>query len=258
MDERMMNQAPKGKQQIPITQELIQRVAALVGGGGGVGLFPAQNDILAFPDDCDATHPYNFDFVLPSNFQKMLSARLSWKLRPYRTFSTLTLSATGAGTAHHHTVGGESGHSHGHTHTTKVANAVGAGSVFVPAANTLGANTGADQFVPTSSDSTGSSGHTHGNSGDENAHTHSVSGTTVLGIAEDAAPVNPGITIAIDGTDFTSALGGPFNTDVLELDIRPYLPKAVSTFHTLALQPNQRCRVHGILRLSYNVQPGLS
>jgi hypothetical protein len=266
-----VNQPPRGKQQIPITQELIQRIAALVGTGGAVSLFPAQNDILAFPDDCDASFPYRFDFVLPSNFQKILSARLSWKLRNYRTYNTFTVAATGAGSAHLHGVsagtGAETGHSHSHNHTVVLAFNNGFGTtlgVFLPSNHSQlawGGAAGADDGGNSlSTNATASSGHTHGvnNTDNESAHTHPISGSSFLGITEDVPPLNPGITVAIDGTDYTAKLGGPFQNDVLELDIRPYLPKTTGVFHTLSLQPNQRCRIHGILRLSYNVQPGLS
>lgn len=259
-----VNQAPRGKQQIAITQELVQRIAALVGGGGGVGLFPAQNDILAFPDDSDASFPYRFDFVLPSNFQKMISARLSWKLRNYRTYNTFTVSTTGATTPAADGAGGETGHSHNHAHTIPITFQAGIGSadtVFWQGSGnplqTTGSGPASGNTSAINSDATGSSGHNHGTH-THGSHTHTISGSSFLGITEDTPPLNPGITVAIDGTDFTAALGGPFQTDVIELDIRPYLPKSTGVFHTLTLQPNQRCRIHGILRLSYNVQPGLS
>lgn len=254
-----VNSAPRGKQSVAITQELVQRVAAYItqGGGTGVGLYPAQNDTFAFPDDCDATHPWNCDFPLPSNFQTMLSARLTWKLRAYRTYSTLTLANTGnASVDHTHGMG----HTHSHSHTWHITGASGLGTadmLALPSPFTaVESNNSVNQDIGTTTDATASSAANTG--GQSQTHVHSVSGTTTLGIQEDTPPVAPAITVTIDGTDQTAALGGPFNTDEIELDIRRFVGKAAGALHLVSLQPNQRCRVHGILKLAYTVSPSLN
>lgn len=52
------------------------------------------------------------------------------------------------------------------------------------------------------------------------AHTHPV--TLTYGIYEGPAPVNPNVSIVINGVDVTTALGGPWDTDAT-LDITSYL-----------------------------------
>jgi hypothetical protein len=89
-------------------------------------------------------------------------------------------------------------------------------------------------------------------------HTHSVAGTTTLAIAEDTAPVNPGITVAVDGVDVTAAIGGPFNSDQVEIDVTKVLKTAIKLWHVMSLQPNQRVRITGILRISYYVDNRLA
>jgi hypothetical protein len=255
-----VNQQPRGRQQIPITQELIQRVAAYVTQGGGMSLYPAQNDTFAFPDDCDSTHPWNCDFPLPSNFQNILSARLTWKLRAYRTFNTITGTNTGnESVGHVHGTGGETGHSHNHSHTIPIDSpAVGQAVSFNGAGTNLSSGSGGANTAAINANAAGSSGHNHGNTGGVSAdHTHPLNLAQTLGITEAAAPVNPAITITVDGTDVTSKVGGPFNNDVIELDIRPYIGKAAGALHLVSLQPNQNCRVHGILKLAYTVSPAL-
>ncbi len=78
--------------------------------------------------------------------------------------------------------------------------------------------------------------HTHSVTGTtssaETSHTHSVtlpshSHSLVFGIYEGAAPTaNANVTVTINGTDRTAALGGPFDTDFLAKDITQYLQDA--------------------------------
>jgi len=210
-----------------------------------IGRYPgngsAQNDIYPYPDDADATFPYNFDYVIPANFQRLVSAKLSFKIRAYRTYSTFTPGAT---------TGGESvTHSHAHTTTHAHTIPIDAG----PFANAVGQNAAggnlSDAFGPTTAPVNAQApGSTNVNTVD---HTHTMAGTSVLGIAEDVAPVNPGITVSVDGTDVTTSLGGPFNADQVEIDVTQVLKTAVKLWHTLSLQPNKRVRISGLLRLGY-------
>lgn len=78
--------------------------------------------------------------------------------------------------------------------------------------------------------------HTHAVTGTtssaETSHTHSVTipihtHALVFGIYEGAGPTaGANVTVAINGTDRTAALGGPFDTDFLAKDITQYLQDA--------------------------------
>src|SRR5438046_547909 len=63
---------------------------------------------FVYQEDVDAGHPLNLDYFIPINCQTVKTARLSFKLRLYRTYSSLTNLVTGA----------ETGHTHSHTHTS--------------------------------------------------------------------------------------------------------------------------------------------
>jgi hypothetical protein len=64
--------------------------------------------------------------------------------------------------------------------------------------------------------------HTHTIAHDHSvaAHTHSL---TFTAIQEGSAPSTPGVTITINGTDRTTALGGPWNASQSNLDVTAYL-----------------------------------
>jgi hypothetical protein len=59
-----------------------------------IGRFPgngsAQDDQYVYPDDADGTFAYNFDYVIPSNFQRLVSAKLSFKIRPFRSYNNFS------------------------------------------------------------------------------------------------------------------------------------------------------------------------
>jgi hypothetical protein len=104
----------------------------------------------------------------------------------------------------------------------------------------------------------GSSGHSHAHN--HQSHTHTLTITSTLGIFEDVAPVNPGITVKVDGVDKTAQLSpaGPYQTDQVELDVTNVLAQATKIWHTVSLQPNQRVRITGILRISYYIDSRLA
>lgn len=234
-----------------------------------IGRFPgngsAQDDQYVYPDDADAGFAYNFDYVIPSNFQRLISAKLSFKIRPFRAYNTFSAVATGAGSSHFHGFNHFHTHNHGghihdmftignvppaSTNTTWFANPAANNPIVLLTPNvgntsplqsysTTPAN---DSTLPNSASTTA-----------ETAHTHPISITSTLGIFEDVAPSNPGITVSVDGVSVTTAVGGPFNSDQVEIDVTRQLATTVKLWHTLALQPNQRVRITGILRLSYYV-----
>lgn len=222
-----------------------------------IGRFPgqgsAENDNWPYRDACDAAHPFNVDYVVPKNFQRIISAKLSVIIRPYRTYSTLTLSSTG-NASNDHTHG--MGHNHSHAHNYVLENNASFINVGFTANNRIGLSGGGTDATGITTDATGSSA---GSTGGQSAtHTHTVSGTTTLGIAEDSTPVNPGITIAFDGVDRTAALGGPFNATMIEVDVTQFLPTSTGVQHTVALQPNQRATITAMLKISYAVDSRLA
>src|SRR5467141_961303 len=239
----------------PAIQNYLRSFLIATTSSESIGRYPgngsAQDDQYVYPDDADATFPYNFDYVVPSNFQRLVSAKLSIKVRPFRSYNQFSSSQTGDTSL---STLGESGHSHSHSHVWTLFHFGYVNPVTSDGTGNLGDNTGgADHSVPTNTNAAGSSGHTHNIS----AHHHSLSITSTLGVFEDTAPVNPGITVAVDGTDVTAKVGGPFNSDQVEIDVTQVLKTTVKLWHTLSLQPNQRVRITGILRISYYVDARL-
>ncbi len=92
------------------------------------------------------------------------------------------------------------------------------------------------------------------NTGNESAHTHPVSGSSVLGVTEGATAT--GVTIAFDGVDATANLGGPFTTDQIELNVAPYLMTTIGLWHVIAMQPSGLGRIEAHLRLGVYVTAG--
>ena len=263
IDKKELLAALRDQQVLNFLRSQIIQTATTTGIGRIPGQGSAQNDNYVYPDAADANFPYNFDYEIPGNFQRIISARLSFKIRPYRTYSSLTLSATGnASNDHTHTGGTTGTESATHNHTINYDNSNGATAVFLSSVNAgkLSNN------LPVASDSGSTLGtenatHTHSggiSTGQSATHTHTVSGTTTLAIAEDVAPANPGITVKVDGSDVTSKIGGPFNGDMIEVDVTQVLKTSAKVWHVMSLQPNQRVRITGILRISYLIDSRLA
>jgi hypothetical protein len=217
-----------------------------------------HNDSWIFEDNVDATHAANLRYIVSKNITRVVSARLSIFMAPYRTYNSLSLTATGADSPDHtHNVGIESGHNHGHGHTVPIAANAAGQNVQIAGVNgsPFTSLSGPVTSAAINSDSTGSSGHTHGASAGRNStHTHTVSGSAVLGVTEGATAT--GVTISFDGVDATVALGGPFNADVIELDVRRFIQIATGVKHTIAMQPSGLGRIEAHLRLGVYVSAG--
>lgn len=236
-------------------KSLTRAQAVALASDTALGRFPgqgsAQNDTFPYNDNVDINSPAYIDYVLPKNFQRILSAKLSLRHRNYRTYNSLTLASTGAQSASH--THASAAHNHG---LAPEANTTGAQSVTWDSGNIRLAVSGAGPFPDTSSIQNTTPGATGVQSV---GHTHSVSGSAILAVTEAAAPANPGTTIAFDGVDHTAALGGPFNAlDVVEIDVTQFLSTAVSIWHTVSLQPNQLVRMIALLRISYYVDSRLA
>lgn len=179
------------------------------------------------------------------------------KFRLFRTYSSLTLSNTGAGTSHNH----------GHTH----ASAAHQHDLFSFSANigdvtvfsnwndgnghqiVLPANWGAPPNFAAFSTTPGATG---SDSTGEASHTHSVSGTSILGVSESGTTTTIS-NIAIDGVDVTAQLpatattpaGGPWANDFVDLDLTSLMPTGNGGWHVVSLTVTGLGRLMSILRL---------
>lgn len=244
-------------------RKLAATVAAFQGQPGDATLSVPHNDSWIFEDNVDATHAANLRYIVSMNVTRVVSARLSIFMAPYRTYNSLSLTSTGPDSnGHTHSTQNESGHNHGHGHTLTFRHGAGFGAALGLYSETNGQQISTDQAAgrndggnTLNTDSTGSSGHTHGNTNAESAtHTHSVSGSATLGVTEGATAA--GVTVAFDGVDATAALGGPFNADVIELDVRRFIQVATGVKHTIAMQPSGLGRIEAHLRLGVYVSAG--
>ncbi len=236
--------------------------AVATAGAVGIGLIPgagsAQNDTYPYVDNIAVGFPLNCDYVIPANFQRLLSAKLSIKLRAFRTYNSFSATATGAGTAHlhGHSVTHSHSHNHGsHQHNISIApggggNALSFVSVSTPQISQVGISGGTDTTsIVLTTPSTDATVTAPGNTDNEATHTHPVSITSTLGIFEGA--VATAVTITNDGVDRTTILGGPWSTDQVEIDIAKVLPITTKAFHTIALVGSGLGRIEALLRLSY-------
>jgi hypothetical protein len=256
---------------------LVAAIADALTRGQYPGLGAAQNDSTEHDDNVDATHPLNVKYLIPGNTQRIIAARLSFSLGAYRTYTSAannpsvtsgSSSASSSGSSSSSTSGASSiatTVSGGHTHETIVAGGGGTGNAVYQDSVT------GDLFIipaggnPVSTN-TESPAHTHGMDHNHNIdhthgipHTHSVTSNVTLtnGVIEDATAT--GVSVAFDGVDKTSALGGPFNADKVEMDVLPYIQqKADKTWHTIALTPSGNGRIYAKLRLSLFVNAGIN
>ncbi len=247
VEERLAKIEQWQKMTDPRMRGLMAVASALQGQPAIAQISIPHNDSWLFEDNLDATHPGNLRYVISGNVQRVVSARLSIHLAPYRTYNTLSVSATGtesaghthASAAHHHTMLQDNG-----TNFATPPNlewwrdgngnlyGLGAGGFDAVTFNTTPANTG----------------------GESGTHTHNVSATGVLGVTEGATAT--GVTIAFDGVDATAALGGPFSLDAVEINVLPFLPVSQGVFHVIALQPSAVGRIEAHLRLGVYVAAG--
>ena len=230
-------------------EQQMHRVMAITGamqGQPSIATFEVpHNDSWLFEDNIDSTHAADMYYIIPSNTQRIVSARLSLKLLPYRTYNTDAGANTG-NTSNNHSHG-----SAAHAHTipidtgTAAANNLGYNGGGVHIATTIGSGGGT---APTNSTTPGSTGINNSD------HSHAISVTSTLGVTEGATAT--GVAIAFDGVDETAALGGPFNADVIELNVRPYLSVSLGAWHLIAMQPSGLGRISAHLRLSYYATAG--
>lgn len=202
-----------------------------------------HNDTYANQDNVDGSHPLNLDYIIARNALRIVSARLSFKLRPYRTY---TSAAAGAAAPHVHYW------SAGGTTTIDTTNEmyVTSGGIMHTGPGPGGGVNSVPGGKQTSTEhavgAVGASVDTAIEAFDGSGHVHAI--TLTPGVFEGATPT--GVTVQFDGVDQTSALGGPFNADVVELDVLSFIASvAGGGWHTISLQPTGPGRIQAYLRL---------
>lgn len=207
-----------------------------------------HNDTYANQDNVDATHALNLDYVIPSNAQRVVSARLSFKLRPFRSYDVGIPSATTAAGPHVH-----------YWHAPGSTAAVTTNQLFATAGGALETGPGPGGGTPSvPAGKQTSTEHAVGSAQasidtaieafDANGHTHTVTPSLTYGVFEGATAT--GVKVLFDGVDQTSALGGPFNADVVELDVLSFIASQPGGgWHTISLLPTGLGRIQAYLRL---------
>src|SRR5436309_4190541 len=181
---------PTTEERLKALEDQLKRVRNQISGsivvGGALQQTPGDatltlphNDSWIFEENVDDTHAANLRYVIASNTRQVVSARLSIKMAPYRTYNNFSATTTGAGTAHNHA-------SANHAHAIPIdagpfTNAVGQ--------NAAGGNL-SDAFGPTTAPVNAT---TPANTGNEAAHTHPITVTSFLGVTEGATAT--GVTI---------------------------------------------------------------
>jgi hypothetical protein len=226
------------------------------------GFGAAQIDTFPQEDNVDASHPLNVDYFIAGNFQRLLGARLSFRLRAFRSPVTISAPATGGFVT-------SSASSLNGVVTTGIAPA------FAQAVT--GLNTGTHTHSGVGSNITPPGIFVDTPAPIKSSFVQFPAGVASLGSAVLYPPptasavtsvgvtygvfestVATGVTVAVDGTDVTALLtpAGPYNADQLEIDLRPIMTAArISTgaFHTIQLTPTGLGRIHAFLRLTYFV-----
>jgi hypothetical protein len=239
-------------------RKLMATVSTFQGQPSNATFSVPHNDSWLFEDNVDATHAANLRYIVSKNVTRVVSARLSIFLAPYRTYNNFSATTTLAGTAHFHPHAGTHLHGHAavHGHTWGISpsglgtvSMYSVGGVVWDTIQTVAQNIATTNVAPGNSDSS-----SPGNTDNESAHTHPISITSTLGVTEGATAT--GVTLAFDGVDQTAALGGPFNADVIELDVRRFIGITQSVKHTIAMQPTGLGRIEAHLRLGVYVSAG--
>lgn len=210
-------------------------------------------DSQAYPDSCDATHPFHFDAFVPSRVLKINSVKLSFFLQAFRSpvagANTVTSGASSASSS-----SSGSNHNHAtpnHSHvlfTTTTALGLNAANPYIttggqkvslvvetPAVGTISTDTSGGGGTSSAEGS-----HTHGI-----PHTHDLTPTLSYGIFE--STVATGVTVTINGTDRTVALGGGtgFTTNQIELEVGLWF--TIGALNTVDLTPTGNGRILGHL-----------
>jgi hypothetical protein len=226
-------------------RKALATVAMLQGQPSNATFSVPHNDSFPFEDNVDGTHPANLRYIISGNVTRVVTAKLSIFMAPYRTYNTFSATTTGGQSNNHN-----HGHNHGsHLHSiTFAAGTVGASLLVL--AGALFGNNSPGSF---NSDGTTPAADVTGANVD---HTHLISVASTQGVTEGTTAT--GVTISFDGVDQTANLlpAGPYNADVFELDVRRFLGITTGVKHTIAMKPSGNGRIEAFLRLGVYVSAG--
>jgi hypothetical protein len=183
-------------------------------------------------DDGDATHPIYVRYVMPADSSGFYKATLSFHPEAFRSTVSLNPSAVGA----------ETGHSHSHGHTLAIQAAIFANAV----GNATGGTPGQLATAGGMTDTTTVQANAAGSSG----HSHSLTGSSSQAVTD--GPIATVTAISVDGVDVTGTLGGPWNGDVVEMDITAVFQTDTGRWHTIALTLSGLGRICSLLRLYHS------
>ena len=218
----------------------------------------AQIDTQAYPDNCGPGFPFHFDFYLASNLVAVNYAKLSFFLRAFRTDYDFSVHGTGTESAGHSH--GSAAHTHtgpSHNHAMQIAGGVAGQALTINVGGPMidavgGPFNDSTTMAAAGTSATGST--TPGSTGGESGtHTHTVTGTDVVGITEFATAT--GVTVKVNGVDRTSALGGGagFTTNQTELAlVLSWL--SLGAWNTIDLTPSGLGRITGHLTVVSYIQ----
>src|SRR5947208_11408884 len=111
---------PTTEERLQSLEDTVKRLRGQVSGsivvGGALQQTPGDatlslphNDSWIFEDNVDGTHPANLRYVIASTVRQIVSARLSIKMAPYRTYNNFSATTT---------QGQSNNHNHGHSHSS--------------------------------------------------------------------------------------------------------------------------------------------
>jgi hypothetical protein len=214
-----------------------------------------QIDSQTYPDECDPTHPFHFDFLLSTNILVVNRVLLSFFLRAFRrtlaSVNTVTSGSSSAASSGSSSSGTTTNDAHHHHVAVGIYNPGVDPNLFVTAGGVAPwlRSTGSGS-IPTDTDT----GHTHDNPHTHQIpHTHNVSPTLVDGIWEGA--VATGVTVLVNGVDRTVALGGGagFTTNQTELALLIAWLN-LGAWNTIDLTPTGLGRITGHLTVVSYIQ----
>jgi len=183
-------------------------------------------------DNVQSGYPLKLNIHIPSKTKAINAFYLSFDMELYRAFVATTT--------------GESAHDHGfeipdHSHSLGLWPYNSGYDTYLIGIQARGGAIGNVLTVDSGSPAAGTTedgGYIADTTTAGSEHTH----TPEFGIMEDVDN-SPSISIKIDGTDRTSALGGPWTTDQLEIDITAYIQTTGK--HIVELLSTQKARIQG-------------
>lgn len=214
-----------------------------------------QIDSQTYPDECDATHPFHFDFYLATDVVIVQRVKLSFFLRAFRrtlaALNTATSAASSASSSDSSSSTTTSSTTHYHVLLLKHGVAADESPGYKRSSDIFTTSDTVDHQALTNIDG----GHTHDNPHSHNIpHTHDVVPGLTDGIWEGA--VATGVTVKVNGVDRTSALGGGtgFTTNRTELAINLAWLNPIGQWNTIDLTPTGLGRITGHLTVVSYIQ----